>query len=413
MLPPGQGTSRALVASNQRRRLFAATIAAVSERGYDETSVADLVALSGVSRATFYRHFSDKRDCFEAALEEMLRLAVERIRDRCDGVAGKGKAEAAVEELIHLVTWQRAAARVCLVESYAAGNAARTALEAAVASFEELVAETLADDRGTEPMPDGIVRAIVGGFYKILHSRLYSGTEAELPGLAPALLVWMTGYCPPPHPLRAPRARLPAASPPPFSGRDRPERILRALAAEVAANGYAGTKVADVAARAGVSLSTFYLHFEGKRDALMAALDSSGAQMLAAAIPAARRAPSWPLAVRAALDSMCGFLAAEPDFAALRAVEVYAAGPEAMALRDRAVSDLFQALFALPCEDPPRPDPLVLEAIAGSIYGLLYRQLRGSGASAVPEIAPLLTYVSLAPLLGAERASEVANGPRR
>jgi AcrR family transcriptional regulator len=412
-LPPGRSSSPRHVAESQRRRLFAASVAAVAENGYDKTSVADLVEISGVSRASFYRLFSDKRDCFEAALEEVLRLAVARIRERCEGLTGEAKAQAGVTELIEMVVSQPAAARFCLVESYAAGDAARTAMEAAVGSIEELVAETFADGESSEPMPDGIVRGITGGFYKVLHSRVYGGAEGELPGLAPDLLEWMTSYRPPPRPLRTPRRRPRAASPSPFSGRDRYERILRAVAAEVAANGYTGAKVAAIATRAEVSLSTFYAHFEGKRDALMAALDSSGAQMMAAAMPAARRAPSWSQAVQVTIRSMCGFLAAEPDFAALCTVEVYAAGPEAIELRDRSGGQLFESLFTHPFDDLPHPEPLVLEAIAGSIHGLLYRQVRSAGASSIPAISPLLTYVALAPFIGAERACEAANGGGR
>jgi len=411
-LPPGKGTPRELVVRNQRRRLFAATVAAVAEKGYDETSVADLIELSGVSRASFYRLFGDKRDCFEATVAEILGAAVAALRAACAEFQGEAKARVGVEELVEMVVAQPAAARVCLVESYAAGDGARTAVEAAADALEELVAETFAAEEAEE-MPAGIVSGVVGGFYKVLHTRLHRDAEWELRDLAPALLEWMTGYRPPPEPLRAPRRRTRAASEPPFSGRDRGERILRALATEVAASGYAGAKVADVAARAEVSLSTFYLHFEGKHDALLAALDSSGAQMLAATMPGARRAPSWPQAVRVALESMCGFLAAEPEFAVLRTVEVYAAGPRAIELRDRLGDEFLAALVALPFDDLPQPEPLVLEAIAGAVYGLLYRQVRASGTESIPALAPLLTYIALAPFLGPDRACEVANGDRR
>ena len=63
MLPPGCGTPRAEAERNQRGRLFAAMVATVAEKGYEATTVADLVELSGVSRSAFYKHFADKQAC--------------------------------------------------------------------------------------------------------------------------------------------------------------------------------------------------------------------------------------------------------------------------------------------------------------------------------------------------------------
>ena len=53
-LRPGRGTPREEAERNQRERLFAAMVATVAEKGYEATTVADLVKLSGVSRSAFY-----------------------------------------------------------------------------------------------------------------------------------------------------------------------------------------------------------------------------------------------------------------------------------------------------------------------------------------------------------------------
>ena len=72
MLRPGRGTPREEAERNQRERLFAATVATVAEKGYEATTVADLVKLSGVSRSAFYRHFEDKQECFLTAAEALI-----------------------------------------------------------------------------------------------------------------------------------------------------------------------------------------------------------------------------------------------------------------------------------------------------------------------------------------------------
>src|SRR5215475_4448379 len=69
-LPRGRhGLSRRAVTESQRRRILRALVEAVADRGYAETRVADVIAVAGVSRKTFYELFADKEDCFLAAFE--------------------------------------------------------------------------------------------------------------------------------------------------------------------------------------------------------------------------------------------------------------------------------------------------------------------------------------------------------
>src|SRR3954463_9956361 len=70
---PGRGTPREEADLNHRERLFAAVVALVNEKGYEATRIADLVKLSGISRSAFSRQFSDKRECFLTAAEELIR----------------------------------------------------------------------------------------------------------------------------------------------------------------------------------------------------------------------------------------------------------------------------------------------------------------------------------------------------
>lgn len=71
---PGRGLPRGRsslpapdVAADQRRRLLAAAVARVAEKGVQGVTVADIVRAARVSRATFYAHFTDKDDCVLAA----------------------------------------------------------------------------------------------------------------------------------------------------------------------------------------------------------------------------------------------------------------------------------------------------------------------------------------------------------
>src|SRR5213592_2737079 len=72
-LPPGRGAmSPEEVARHQRGRLQAAMVEAVKLHGYADTTLRELLALAGVSKAAFYQHFADKQDCFLATFDTIM-----------------------------------------------------------------------------------------------------------------------------------------------------------------------------------------------------------------------------------------------------------------------------------------------------------------------------------------------------
>lgn len=125
--------------------------------------------------------------------------------------------------------------------------------------------------------------------------------------------------------------------------RSQRERMLRALAQTMADKGYVATTVADVLRAAGVSRETFYEQFKSKEDCFAHAYEAA-ASILLSGLTEAQGADGEPLdrlsrALRVYLDT----LADESEFARLFLVEVYAAGPEALARRvavQRAFVDL-------------------------------------------------------------------------
>lgn len=62
---------------------------------------------------------------------------------------------------------------------------------------------------------------------------------------------------------------------------DTRERLLTAAAAVFAERGYDGTRVADIAAAAGVSNGALYAHFDSKAELLVSALRTHGRRLLA------------------------------------------------------------------------------------------------------------------------------------
>jgi AcrR family transcriptional regulator len=411
-LRPGPGTPREEVTRNQRERLFGAMVASVAERGYEATRVADLVDISGVSSRSFYDLFPDKRACFLAAMEAVIEMAVAYAASSVTKPGSwEERARRGFDEFATMIVAQPAAARMCLIDAYVAGPEVLEPLERAIGGFEWLTRETAGQSPERAGMPAEMITAHIGAMQEIARTRLRQGTQAELPDLMDQLWEFMITYRPPPTPLRL-TVRSPSPQPERLDAHDQAERVLRAFAAVVAEQGYENATIDQVVKRASMSATTFYAHFEGKEHALMAAIDSGAAQMLAATMPAYRRAARWPDGIRAAFGAMFSYLASWPAFARLLAVEVYAAGPDAVDRRARAVRPL-EALGAGLIEYSPETPPIALEAIAGGIYALAYRQIRDKGPQSLPALAPICTYITLVPFLGAEEACRVANGDGR
>jgi AcrR family transcriptional regulator len=111
------------------------------------------------------------------------------------------------------------------------------------------------------------------------------------------------------------------------------ERMLRALAEAMAERGYVATSVADVITRAGISRETFYQQFSSKQDCFIAAYELGVDHILSSIRGAAGDHGSTLERFEQAITAYLDALAAEPAFARLFLVEVYAAGPAAVEQR--------------------------------------------------------------------------------
>lgn len=113
--------SREQVAAHQKQRLFKALTTVMGAKGYNDTSVGDLIAAAGVSRATFYQHFTSKQDCFMSAyagMQQHLGAAIEAVPT--SGTPMQRFADM-LERYLTFLAADQSTARLFLVEVYAAG----------------------------------------------------------------------------------------------------------------------------------------------------------------------------------------------------------------------------------------------------------------------------------------------------
>lgn len=413
MLRPGRTQTADANARSQRERLFGAMVATVYEKGYEQTTVADLLELAGVSRAAFYQHFSDKQDCFMATYRTIVEGALTMTLDEYETDRPWGeRLGAGFARLLELIAAEPAAAHFCLVDLYAAGPVAIEQSVDTRVRYEQLLRRALADSPPRADLPPAVTRAIVGGAHKVLTSRVRRNLAEELPALAPAIASWALSYHSPPGTIRKPRARKPPPGGPQFGPYGDAGRILEAIGLEVSERGYQAATIEGIAARASASTHTFYKHFTSKADALEAGYDAAVAQALAITQPAFARAPDWPHAVRAALQALLTFLAGNPAWARTAIVESLAAGATLMERSDRTV-DAFAALLEPGLERAPDIGQVATEATAGAIHVLVYDQVVKVGPARLLEILPACVFVGLAPFVGTEHALAIANDGAR
>jgi AcrR family transcriptional regulator len=187
-LPRGRhGLSRETVTGSQRARLEAAVVAVTAAKGYEATTVGDLLEEAGVGRETFYELFADKRDCMLAAhanlvdeLEALVRVAYlgtapwpERVRD-------------AVATALGFFAERPPVARFMLVELFAIGAPARERFQDGFSRFVALLDEGLDEGRvnGGPVRPTSLA---VGAVAARTYEEVALGRAAELPRLVPEL----------------------------------------------------------------------------------------------------------------------------------------------------------------------------------------------------------------------------------
>jgi AcrR family transcriptional regulator len=81
----------ATVALGFRHRLLQGMAAAIRERGFRDTTVADVVRHARTSRRTFYEHFASREDCYIALLRESNAEMVQQIAAAVDPHASWGE----------------------------------------------------------------------------------------------------------------------------------------------------------------------------------------------------------------------------------------------------------------------------------------------------------------------------------
>jgi AcrR family transcriptional regulator len=90
---------------------------AVAETGYLAAGVNDVVRFAGVSKRTFYQHFTDKQDCFLAAYDSVVEMLLAEIAAAVDAQhTWKARLVAGVDAYVAAIVADPGITRILLVE---------------------------------------------------------------------------------------------------------------------------------------------------------------------------------------------------------------------------------------------------------------------------------------------------------
>jgi AcrR family transcriptional regulator len=170
----------------QQQRIFDALAKSSAEKTFSATTIADIVGYASISRATFYKHFTNKQECFDATIDTFL--------DELQAVAGTAYATAgdsqpdAVRMVVSAIVEHLVAkphhAKLLFIEAAVVDPEAvqrcRALVLAGLERQQTLAAEALASP--TDP------EAAFGSAIVLVASYLSDGQVEELKSLVPELV---------------------------------------------------------------------------------------------------------------------------------------------------------------------------------------------------------------------------------
>jgi AcrR family transcriptional regulator len=167
--------------------LLAAIVRVSAAKGYEATSVSDILEEAGVGRESFYELFTDKRDCMLAAHALLVDHLEETVSAAYDEPGPwSGRVRRAVAAMLAWFAADPAASKVLIVELAAVGIASRERFREDFDRFVKLLEDGRDESQPAPARPRAAELAIGGGLARV-YGEIVRGRTAELPKLLPEL----------------------------------------------------------------------------------------------------------------------------------------------------------------------------------------------------------------------------------
>ncbi len=188
-LPPGRhNLPRSYVEQNQRQRIIDAIVDVTSLAGYASMSIEDIIGTAGVSRRTFYDHFTGKQEAFNTAIDAVTTELLGVVRaayEQADGFAAAIRDGLAA--FLQFLADEPRYADLVIVEVLAAGPGPIARRNQVLNTFAELVRQGAERLPGHRRPPALAAETVIGGISEVVFARVLEGQTSELPALLPDL----------------------------------------------------------------------------------------------------------------------------------------------------------------------------------------------------------------------------------
>ena len=193
-LPRGRHKlERDVVLASQRGRLLTAFVQLAADRGYDAVTIIDIVTLAGVSKRTFYEHFTDKQDCLVQAFDTVRMMLVSAVVTEAGPVDDPIKRiEVGMRAYIDALTDLPDFTRLFLNESMSAGRELADRWIESAEMFAGVLARWRSESRREHPeVPElSPLRAliVISGINELISITVHRDGVAAIPGRADELV---------------------------------------------------------------------------------------------------------------------------------------------------------------------------------------------------------------------------------
>ena len=167
-----------------RRRLLDGMDASITERGYRDTTVADIVRHARTSKRTFYGEFSSKEDCFIELLRSNNEAMISHIRGSVDPDADwQQQIRQAVDAYVDHIAARPAITLTWIREAPALGAVAHPLHRMAMSAFTDMLVD-LSDSPGFRranipPVTPPLALIIVGGLRELTALYVEDGQDVH------------------------------------------------------------------------------------------------------------------------------------------------------------------------------------------------------------------------------------------
>jgi AcrR family transcriptional regulator len=187
----GQALPRAYAARSERERLLEAMVRVAALKGYEETTIEDVVEAAGVSRETFDELFVGKEGCFLEAYDAVINVLVAHVSTAFESTAGQPWSDrivAGLRALVDLLASEHDIARMAMVEVTAVGENARIRYRAALGRFTYFLEEGRTVSAQGDELPADTARFAIGGATSMIFDEVRAGRGPELRRILPDLV---------------------------------------------------------------------------------------------------------------------------------------------------------------------------------------------------------------------------------